>query len=105
MATKLTDLKRGAGFTWGKFIKTYHIAEYDIVAYHPWIYVGGCSTGKPDMKEIEFSCYINGEDICRGAGSLDGALAICIASKHDGANSQAGDYFMRMIKKELKGAG
>jgi hypothetical protein len=55
-----------------------------------------------DPNEIEYSCYLNSKSIGVSAQNMDEALVICIAYKHDGANSQAAYYFMKMIKKEVK---
>jgi len=99
--TKLNELKAGIGeFTWGEVIKIHEIGEYAIVEYHPWK-SEGCIvlSGQPDMTETLFSYYIDGEDCSQSAESLDEALAGCIAYKHEGANAQAGVYFMRMINK------
>lgn len=93
----LDKVKAGHAFSWGKVIKTYEIADYAIIEYHPWVYKNGCGTGMIDSEELEYSCYIGGKAIGRSADSLDAALVVCIAYKYDGCNSQAASYFMRMI--------
>ena len=86
-------------FSWGEIIARHSVREYDILEYHPWVYVNNCGTSEIDTSKTEFDCYINGDHIGISAESLDSALATCIAYKHDGSNSQAAIYFMRMIKK------
>jgi len=73
--TDLNEIVFGkkSNFTWGEAIAKHGIGEFAI-----------------------------GEDIGRGAESLDEALATCIAYKHDGINSHAAHYFMKMIKKESR---
>lgn len=60
----------------------------------------GCSilTGEVDETSVSFHGYLNGRDVSQGWPSLDEALAGLIAIKHEGPNSRAGDYFMRMMK-------
>lgn len=102
---KITDvkaLKQGERFPWGEIIVFHSVGEYTIVEYYPWVYINCCGTDQLNKSKTEFSCYIDGFSISRGAESLDSALATCIAYKHDGCNSQAGLYFMKMIVKEGK---
>lgn len=101
-----TDLKEleqdKIEFAWGEFIKIHRIGEYALVEYYPHEFKNCCSTGKIDYSKIRYSCYINENDICHSRDSIDSALAQCIAYKHDGCNTQAADFFMRMIKAENK---
>jgi hypothetical protein len=103
--TDLKKLKQGNGhnFVWGYVLRIHEIGEYTIVEYHPWKRNGSSIlTGEMDPNEIEYSCYLNSKSIGVSAQNMDEALVICIAYKHDGANSQAAYYFMKMIKKEAK---
>lgn len=100
LTTELKKLKNGADFTWGEVVKIHEIGEYAIVEHHPPIFKNSRSTYQINYSKTEFSCYIDGNDICRGAESLDSALVTCIAYKYDGASSQAGNFFMKMIKPE-----
>ncbi len=97
---ELGKIKPGSknSFTWGEAIAVHSIGEYSIVEYYPHEYVDGCSTGKIDYSKREYSCYLNGKAVGMSTGSLDSAIVTCIAYKHDGANSQAAGYFMKMIK-------
>jgi len=100
--TDIWALQHGERFSWGEIITIHHIGEYSLVEFHPWVYINCCGTDQINEAETEFSCYINGYSISRSAESLDSALATCIAHKHDGGNSQAAVYFMKMIGKESK---
>jgi hypothetical protein len=87
-------------FTWGKIEKIHEISYYAIIEYHPWK-ANGCLLliGQPNLLELEYSIYVNGKPLSRSTDSLDSALAYAIAFKqgHD-HNSQAAEYFMKMIK-------
>ena len=100
--TDLEKLKIGAPFTWGEVKQIHKIGEYTLVEYYEWMRKGSIVlTGQVNHTNTFYSLYINGKDICRGADSLDSALAECIAYKHDGINSQAGHYFMKMIENNF----
>ena len=95
--TDLEKLRQGEGFTWGELIKIHSIGEYNIVEYYEWERDGiRVLTGKP-TQEKGYSCYVDGHSIGQGTDSLDSAIVICIAYKHDGYNSQAVTFFMKMI--------
>ena len=96
--TKLGEIRTGDSFTWGEIIEFYHIADYTIASYHPWKTEGAwVLTGQPDKDVTSFHCWVNGNDTCRSQKSLDSALAFCIAYKHEGANTRASSYFMKML--------
>lgn len=86
-----------SNFTWGEAVSIHSIGEYDVVEYHPHEYKNNSATGRINYGQKEYSCYLNKKHLGRSAESLDAALAHCIASKHDGVNTYAGMYFMRMI--------
>jgi len=96
--TDLDKIKTGQPFTWGDIEQIHYIAEYTIVEFHPFIYVNNCGTNRIDYATTEYSLYIDGHSIGRSALSMDEALAECIGYKHDGNNSHAAQYFMKMIK-------
>lgn len=100
--TRTTDLKevitRPNNYTWGLVRHIHHVGPYDVVEFHPWKVEGSkIQTGVPDTSCVHYSCYVSGKDICKSGYSLDHALAICMAHKFDGPNSQAADYFVKMI--------
>jgi hypothetical protein len=101
----LSRLKHGNGhnFVWGYVLRIHEIGEYSIVEYHPWKREGSSIiTGEMDPNETEYSCYVNSKSISMSTLTLDAALTTCIGYKHEGANSQAAYYFLKMIKKEAK---
>ncbi len=96
--TELKRLKSGANFTWGRLIKIHEIGEYSIVEFYPWITENSTVwSGTPDTTKKEFTTYVMGKDCGRGFLSLDAAIVGCIAYKHDGINTRADYYFMKMI--------
>lgn len=98
--TNLTELRKDkSNFTWGKLIKLHEIGDYTIGEYHPRITKGCELTHKINYDEKEYHCWINDEDINISADTLDNALILAIAYKHDGCNSHAGEYFIKMIKQ------
>ena len=83
-----TNLKSpwGAGkFPWGATTNIHAIGEYEIVEYRD---LAGNACFHP---------YISGEDTNHSYNSLDAAIVGAIGLKHDGLNSQAASYFMKMI--------
>ena len=96
--TNLKELREGLGFTWGELLKIHEVDNYTIVEYSPWRKDGvRLLTGQPDHTKTEFSCYVDDRSLSRSTYSLDAALAECIAYKHEGLNSRAAQYFMKMI--------
>jgi len=97
-----TDLSKitfgyDSNFTWGRAMRRHDIGEYTIIEYHPHLYKNHTSTGEIDSTTTMFSCYIDNRHMGRSAESLDAALVHCIAHKHDGLNTHADRYFMKMI--------
>ena len=89
-------------FVWGPIEKVHNIGEYLIIEYHPEIFRKCCGTGK-HHKHTEFHPYIKGVDTSRAYDTLDKALVGAIATKHEGCNSHAADYFTLMIGMNKKG--
>ena len=84
-------------FTWGKVIEVHEIGEYSIVEYNDEKR-GVIGEEKEHENVIKFHPYINGIDTNHSYDSLDAAIVGAIANKLDGSNSQAGGYFMKMVK-------
>ncbi|KKL75033.1 hypothetical protein LCGC14_2058890 [marine sediment metagenome] len=96
--TDLQELKGGKDFTWGLVIDIHEVGEYAVVESHPWKVEGGIgSTGEVDFDKRRYHYYTDGKDCSRSTDSLDGALVGCIAFKREGLNSQAAQYFMKMV--------
>lgn len=96
--TDLAELNKDPrNYTWGMLLKIHTIGEYSIVEYHPRVVEGCTVTQAINFSEKNFSCYINGKPCSMSCLSLDAALAHCIAEKHDGINTRADMYFLRML--------
>lgn len=78
----MTDLEKAlaAWNHFGRILAVHTIGEYAIIE-----------------TERGFSPFINGESLNLVVDTLDGALVAAIAIKHDGRNTQAAHFFMRMI--------
>lgn len=101
--TNLEMVIDGAEFTWGVVSKIYEVGPYAVVEYNPWVERGNeVRVGLVDSTNTKhlFHCYADGRSLSRGATTLEGALAFCMAYKHDpaGPNSQAAHYFCKMIE-------
>ena len=96
--TNLMELKMNHPFTWGQVVNIHAIGEYSIVEYQPWK-TDGCrlKIGDVDFENYLFHGYIDGKCTSRSWESLDAALVGLIAYKRDGPNTQAGEFFMKMV--------
>lgn len=81
-------------FTWGRILNVFEVGPYKIVQYDRY----ACNS-KPRRctGEVSYHCYINDEDTCRGASTLDEALLICIGYQHLGPNSSFGGLAAKML--------
>jgi hypothetical protein len=86
-------------FWLGEVIGDYEVGPYQIIEYYQWER-RGCEVlvGSVDYDARFYSGYINGKAIGRSWSTLDAALAGLIAIRQEGPNSQAGMYFIRMLK-------
>lgn len=73
----------------GPITKIHEIGEYAFVEYK------SLSCG-----EVRYSVFINGKNTNNSTNSLDHALVLAVAHKHDGNNSRADSYFMKMINND-----
>lgn len=96
--TTTTDLsiirKRPGRFTWGKIIRIHDIGPYTIVEYTRK------AISNPALNEVRHHAYVDGEDTCNSAFSLDGALLIALGRKHCEVNE---GRFMAMAAAKLFG--
>lgn len=87
----------GGRFPWGPITEQHQVGPYTILEYlddrsnavHPedWVNHG----------RTLYHIYIDGKSASISALSLDAALSGAIAYRRDGANSRAGEYFIRMV--------
>jgi len=96
--TNLDKVKAGEQFTWGNVVRIHELGRYAIAEFHPWKAKGVQVFVGQESKETSFHTWVDGRDISCSWGTLEGAIAGAIAWKYDGANSQAGELFCRMIR-------
>jgi hypothetical protein len=85
-------------FPWGNCLNRYEVGPYLIFEFHPWKMKDYCIlTGQLDRAKLKYHCFVNGEDLGKEWDTLDEALAHCIAFRHEGAESRAATYFLRML--------
>ena len=77
-------------FTWGKVIDTYEVGPYQIVKHAAHLYRDG----------HQYHVFLNNKDMSYHCDSLREALVTAIAFEAEGKNSQAAQYFMKMIKED-----
>lgn len=98
--SKLAEiLKDKKNFWLGPIVKVHRIGEYQLVEYKDKEFRNCVATGKLSGTR-SYSIYINEESTSHSASSLDAALADAMTLKHLGPNSQAGYFFMKMLKTE-----
>lgn len=96
--TDLKQLRAGKPFTWGELIKIHEFFDYAIVEFHPFVFNGPIGTDKINYNKTDYSIYVCGEGIGHSSDTADAAIAEAIAYKYDGCNTQAGIFFMKMIR-------
>ncbi len=84
--TDLALLRRGREYTWGIVRRIHDVGPYSVVEAE-WRSDGA----------IHFHAYVDAQDTHDSATCLEGALAVAMAWKHEGKNSRAPYYFLRMI--------
>ncbi len=87
-------------YTWGKFKAIHEIGLYLIVEYYPTKYDGCAAINGTYEDFTSFHPFINERDTNTSYNSLEAAIVGAIAYKYDGGNSQAGYFFMKMIKQD-----
>lgn len=73
----------------GPITKIHEIGEYAFVEYND-----------AEDGEQRYSIFVNGENTNNSTNSLDHAMVLAIAYKHDGCNTRADSYFMKMINND-----
>lgn len=90
------DQLRLLAFTWGEPIEFHQVGEYGILEYHPWR--SRDDSRGPDREKRQFHVWIGQSNTCHSEATLDAALALAIACKHEGPNAKAHIYFMRSLR-------
>ena len=78
----------------GRFIDFHTIGNYNFVEYQPKIF-----DSVPIQYEdrTEFSVFVDGKHTSTSCNSIESAMAVGMAHKYLGANSQAGSLFCKML--------
>lgn len=87
----------GMRFSWGPIIEQHQIGPYTILEYLEDTSTYDNASAWERHGRTLYHIYVDGKNTAVSATSLDSALAGAIAYRRDGANSHAGDYFMRMV--------
>lgn len=86
----------------GTFVAYHSIGIYSIVEYKAKVFDGdgvGLKSPREYEKKSSFSSFVNGQSTNYTHHSLEASIAHAIAYKFDGANTRAGEYFIKSIKK------
>lgn len=93
---KLSEaLAMGKSYTWGPIVRCIEVGPYAFLEHKARVYENNCGTDR--FQGTEYSLFVDGEEINRGASTLESAMAQVLAYKYDGPNSQAAQLFLRMI--------
>lgn len=84
IADKLEYIKKE--FVWGVVIGIHCIGDFQII-----------ESREKETTDVTFHPYIDFKSISVGYNNLDTALIGVIAHKYEGSNSQAGNYFCKML--------
>ena len=95
MNTLSEALAMGQHFTWGPIVKHHSLGRFDFIEHKARVYENNCGTNR--FKGTEFSLYIDGKSISRGAKTIESAMATVLAYAYDGPNTQADRLFLKMI--------
>jgi hypothetical protein len=82
----------GKKFVWGKIVQIHEVGHYQIVEHR--------APSRSANFTLLFHVYVDGRDASRAGKSLDEALALAIAYRHEGSNGRAGEYFMKMLRED-----
>ena len=85
----------GDKFVWGPIVAHHKLGRYDFLEHKTRVYDSNVGTDR--FEGTEFSLFVDGKDIARSTKTLDAAMAYVLAYAYDGANSQAGEFFLKMI--------
>lgn len=97
MKSYLTEIQNEIGHKYwlGKVVEIHELCDYGIVEYLPFVSISDKSKGFSD--EPMFATYIKGKSLGHSYDTLEAAITGAIACRYDGANTQAGSFFIRMI--------
>lgn len=85
----------------GPILDVHYFAEFAFVEYNRRNFGTSARVHGELTNEAGFSIFANGQSISRGVNSLEDGVITAIAYKYDGCNSQAADFFRRMIGADV----
>jgi hypothetical protein len=90
----------GERFVWGSVYKTHSIGPYEIVEFIPTEAVKAAKKAglEPHKCLRQFHPYVNAHDTSVVAPTLDGALCLAIAYRHNVV--EAGRFMMKLVAPE-----
>lgn len=101
--TSLADLEHGIPFKHGHLRQVQRIGDYAVVEYFPANPAGSPQAGETDWNALRYHGYVCGTDTGESWGSIDAALAGCIARRHQGPQHYADTIFMHLINNPEAG--
>ena len=90
--TEVERLQVGNAFWLGKIVQWHKIGRYDIAEYYPF-----GKNRKADTTTTHFASWVDGRDSGCNWPTLERAIVGTIALAYDGKNTQAGEFFARMV--------
>lgn len=91
--SEIQELQTGKNFWLGKIVQWHKLGRYDIAEYHPIDF----SRHVMDTNTTHFVSWIDGHNSGWGWHTLERAIVGSIAIAYDGSNTQAGEFFARMV--------
>jgi hypothetical protein len=91
------DVASGRRFWLGPIQRTHTLGRYQLIEYRE----KRCVNSSPDFQSrTMFTCYVDGRGTRHSHSSIEAAIACTIAYAHNGYNDQAGEMFMRMLRRD-----
>jgi hypothetical protein len=87
----------GTSFPWGPIDQVHQVGPYQIVEFREDRSTMAGPNAHEDHGRTMYASFVDGRRTAHSHYTLDEALAFAIAYRHEGINTRAGDYFIRMI--------
>jgi hypothetical protein len=90
------DAAKGSRFWLGPIQATHTLGRYQLIEYRE----KPCANSPPDfVSRTMFTGYVNGRGTRHSHSSIEAAIACSISIAFNGYNDQAGEMFMRMLRR------
>jgi hypothetical protein len=101
MRSTLADFEQamkddGPDFWLGRYVRTWTVGEFAFVEFLPWDNID-IFKRRGVLETPNYLVFIDGKETHYVADSLDIAMVLAVARKHDGENSHAASYFAKMV--------